>query len=186
MVDYLDVAHGRAYEPAGRTDLVRVIEGDTRALIEFAPRVDFGRVPSRLEAQGDVLRVLGAGDSVQLVAPGVSWTIVEDGPHQRATATVELKAGEPIVCEMQVGVDGSTPWNATEIERRRGTMEYWSCVGIDAAVASHRASDGLPQRVDLEGALLSAHGRDPRGRDHEPPRGDPRLAQLGLPVLLGA
>ena len=53
----------------GRTDLVRVIEGDTRALIEFSPRVDFGRVPTRLEVQDDGLRVLGAGDSVQLVAP---------------------------------------------------------------------------------------------------------------------
>ena len=126
VTDYLDVAHGRAYEPAGRTDLVRVIEGDTRVLIEFSPRVDFGRVPTRLEVQDDGLRVLGAGDSVQLVAPGVSWTVLEDGPHQRAVALVELRAGEPLVCEMRVGVEGAVPWHADEPERRRATMEYWS------------------------------------------------------------
>ena len=186
VVDYLDVAHGRAYEPAGRTDLVRVIEGDTRALIEFAPRVDFGRVPSRLEAQGDVLRVLGAGDSVQLVAPGVSWTIEEDGPHQRATATVELKAGEPIVCEMQVGVDGSTPWRATEIERRRGTMEYWS------AWASTLRLPPIARRMVCRSALtLKALCYQPTGAIlaaattslPEEIRGAP---QLGLPLLLGA
>ena len=126
VTDYLDVAHGRAYEPAGRTDLVRVIEGDTRVLIEFSPRVDFGRVPTRLEVQDDGLRVLGAGDSVQLVAPGVPWTVLEDGPHQRAVALVELRAGEPLVCEMRVGVEGAVPWRADEPERRRATMEYWS------------------------------------------------------------
>ena len=54
-------------------------------MIEFAPRVDYGRVPTRLEAADEnLLRVRGAGDSVQLLAPGVQWEIVEDGPHERA------------------------------------------------------------------------------------------------------
>ena len=28
VTDYLDVAHGRVFEPPGRSDLIRVIEGD--------------------------------------------------------------------------------------------------------------------------------------------------------------
>ena len=83
VTDYLDVAHGRVFEPPGRSDLIRVIEGDVRVVIEFSPRVDFGRVPTRLEvADENLLRVRGAGDSVQLLAPGVEWEILEDGPHE--------------------------------------------------------------------------------------------------------
>jgi GH15 family glucan-1,4-alpha-glucosidase len=76
--------------------------------------------------QHDVLRVLGAGENVQLVAPGVAWTIIDDGPHQRAVAFVDLKPEQPLVCEMQAGADASAAWRATEIERRRSTIEYWS------------------------------------------------------------
>ena len=139
VVDYLDVAHGRAYEPAGRTDLVRVIEGDTRALIEFAPRVDFGRVPSRLEAQGDVLRVLGAGDSVQLVAPGVSWTIEEDGPHQRATrdGRAQGRRADRVRDASRCGRQHSVARDRDRTPARdHGVLER---VGVHAAVAAHRA-----------------------------------------------
>ncbi len=127
VTDYLDVAHGRVFEPPGRTDLIRVIEGDVRVVIEFSPRVDYGRVPTRLEvADENLLRVRGAGDSVQLLAPGVEWEILEDGQHERAVARFDLKPDEPLVLEMQVGVDGAPPWHAPEIDRRRSTLEYWS------------------------------------------------------------
>ena len=122
------------------------------------PRVDFGRVPTRLEVQDDGLRVLGAGDSVQLVAPGVSWTVLEDGPHQRAVAPVDLRAGEPLVCEMQVGVEGAVPWRADEPERRRATMEYWS--GWASTLRLPRSRRGWSsQRADPQSPLLPADGR---------------------------
>ena len=163
----------------------RVIEGDTRVLIEFSPRVDFGRVPTRLEVQDDGLRVLGAGDSVQLVAPGVSWTVLEDGPHQRAVALVELPAGEPLVCEMRVGVEGAVPWRADEPERRRATMEYWSGWASTLRLPLVAPRMVLRSTLTLKALCYQPTGRDPRGCHHEPAGGDPRVSELGLPVLLG-
>jgi len=45
VTDYLDVSEGRANEPPGRTDLIRVLEGKSRARLEFAPRLDYGYAP---------------------------------------------------------------------------------------------------------------------------------------------
>src|SRR5690606_38354823 len=48
VTDYPDCSDGRHFRRAGRTDLVRRIEGSGRAVIEFAPRLDFGRAATAL------------------------------------------------------------------------------------------------------------------------------------------
>ena len=74
VTDYLDCSDGRPTRNAGRTDLVRVLEGSGRAALEFAPRLDFGRVPTRLDVRDGGLAVLGADDPIVLRSPGVEWT----------------------------------------------------------------------------------------------------------------
>ena len=132
-----------------------------------------------------MLRVLGAGESVQLVAPGVSWTIHEDGPHQRAIAIVDLSPNVPLVCEMQVGVDGTSPWHAAEPDRRRATMEYWS--GWASAL---RLPSVAPRMVSRSALTLKALCYQPSGAilaaaTTSLPE-EIRARELGLPVLLGA
>ncbi|MEK7755899.1 MAG: trehalose-phosphatase, partial [Planctomycetota bacterium] len=70
VTDYLDCSNGRPYQRAGRSDLIRVIEGTGRIEIEFAPRPDFGREPTRLRRLDEGLQVEGSLDPIVLRAPG--------------------------------------------------------------------------------------------------------------------
>ena len=75
VTDYLD-HHTQAH----RTDLVRVISGSTRAVVEFAPRPEFGQVPVRLQPTDDGLIVVGTSDPMVLRSPGTVWEIIPDSP----------------------------------------------------------------------------------------------------------
>src|SRR3954449_2273421 len=66
VCDYLDRG-----EPYGRVRLVRVLEGTSEAIVEFAPRPDFGRMQIALRVHPDGVVVLGAADPVSLYAPGL-------------------------------------------------------------------------------------------------------------------
>jgi len=87
LSDFLDSSSGRTRRLAGRSDLLRVLEGSGRATIEFAPRLDFGRVPTQLEVRDDGVVVQGTADLMVLRSPGVTWTINQDGQHQTAVGT---------------------------------------------------------------------------------------------------
>src|SRR5690606_20376799 len=95
VTDYLEPESAKH-----RTDLVRVISGDTEASITFAPRPEFGGVPVRLVAEQEGLRVLGTSEPFVLRAPGVTWEITSDGLHDTAKATVRPTPDEPIVLEL--------------------------------------------------------------------------------------
>ena len=131
VTDYLDCSGGRPGRLAGRSDLVRVLEarGDggagARATIEFAPRLDFGRYPTRLGRRDDGLEVQGASDLMVLRAPGVEWTIIDDGPHQSAWAEVDLRDG-PVVLELRCGTANLKAEPSNETERRLATERFWS------------------------------------------------------------
>jgi GH15 family glucan-1,4-alpha-glucosidase len=73
--------------------LVREVEGRVPAVVEFAPRPDFGRAPVRLELVPDGLRV--AGTPIVLRSPGVDWQITG------GTATAVI--APPCVLELQFG-----------------------------------------------------------------------------------
>jgi len=125
VTDYLDCSDGRPDRMSGRTDLVRVVEGDGRARIEFAPRLDFGRFPTQLEVREGGLEVVNASDLVVLRSPGVDWNIENAGMHQTAWAEVDLAAG-PITLELRCGTASMRPDRADEPSRRRSTSTYWS------------------------------------------------------------
>ncbi|MEV0298139.1 trehalose-phosphatase [Nocardia sp. NPDC050710] len=127
VVDYLphDVA-------PSRTDLTRVITGDAKAVVTFAPRPEFGQVPVTLEREQTGLRVLGTNDPMVLRSPGVEWQIDTDGAHDVARAVVDPSRG-PIVLELRCGTHDLAPAMISEADRRREAESYWSswAAGLD-------------------------------------------------------
>lgn len=127
VTDYLDCAGGRAFQRAGRTDLVRVVEGDAKVRVVFAPRVDFGRTITRLSLRDGAIEVEATGDPVVLYAPGVAWRLVENGRHQVAEAEIDLaKVGGGVTLELRYGSANVRAHPRPEPERRADTQRFWS------------------------------------------------------------
>ncbi len=182
MIDYLDCSAGRPYQRAGRTDLIRVIEGKGRAKISFAPRINFGTLETRLRVAEKGLVVEGILDACVLYAPGVRWSIVKEGKHDTAVAEVEVK-GDPIVLELRYGTASFAPALTAESDRRAQTDRFWSVWASTLKLPEfHR--DLLAHGAGVAGPCLRPHRRHRRGRDDQPPRACRRRAQLGLPLLL--
>ena len=96
------------------TVLLRVLSGSVPVKLSFAPRAEFGQVPTQLEPVGDELRVFGSNVPMTLVAPGVTWRIVEDGNHHTAHATVDLAAaGGTVTLELRLGNSAGPPTGNT-------------------------------------------------------------------------
>ncbi len=112
-------------DEVGRNDLVRVVAGQTQAVVEFVPRPEFGQLPVRLEAEPGGLRVLGTSDPMVLRSPGVQWEISTDGWHCSARAIVE-PGGSEVVFELRCGSDDLSPSPITEPEQRRRASVWWS------------------------------------------------------------
>jgi trehalose 6-phosphate phosphatase len=121
VTDYLD----HHTEPH-RTDLVRVISGSAPAVVEFAPRPEFGQVAVRLLPAAEGLIVLGTSDPMVLRCPGVSWEIIADGPHQSARAVVEPEPDRPVVLELRCGSSDLAPHPMSEPQRRSRSAAHWS------------------------------------------------------------
>lgn len=126
VVDYLDTADGRTTQRAGRSDVVRLVTGTGMARIEFAPRLDFGRIPTNLVPREDGLAIEGSRDPIVLRAPGVEWRIEEEGPHHTAYADVALDLERPIVLELRLGSGSLRAHATTASDRRELTASYWS------------------------------------------------------------
>lgn len=123
--DYLDSSAGRAFQRAGRTDLIRVIEGQGRVRLRFAPRLDFGRVHTHLRILPGGIEIEGSPDPIVLYSGSVAWTIKDDGPHHTAEAEVEL-TGAPLVLELRYGSGSLRESIIPEPERRAHTKRFWS------------------------------------------------------------
>ena len=125
VTDYLDVSNGRSQRMAGRSDLIRVVEGTGPARVEFAPRLQFGRLATRLECRDHGVEVVGATDLIALRAPGVTWEIVDDGVHQTAVADLPM-GGDPVVLELRFGTASLKADQTAEPDRRTATARHWS------------------------------------------------------------
>ena len=125
VTDFLDTGGGRATQRAGRTDLVRILEGSGPVRLRFAPRLDFGRQSTRLEQKEGGLVVLDSLDPVLLYAPGVKWTMTREGIHDTAEALVELGA-EPVVLELRYGAGDLRPAGRSPATRRDQSARHWS------------------------------------------------------------
>jgi len=125
LTDYLDCSDGRVMQRAGRVDLVRVLQGAGTAVVEFAPRLNFGRTPTRLVVREEGLVVEGSLDPIVLRAPGVEWEVRDEGQHQTAVAKIDLSRG-PRVLEMRYGTAALDDLITPEHERRRNSGRFWS------------------------------------------------------------
>ena len=121
VTDYLD-----DHTDPHRTDLVRVISGSSPAVVEFAPRPEFGQVAVHLEAGADGLVLVGTSDPIVLRSPGTHWEIISDGPHEAARAVVEPRPDEPVVLELRYGTSDLSPHAMPESARRARTGARWS------------------------------------------------------------
>ena len=126
LTDFLDSSSGRTRRLAGRSDLLRVLNGTGKVEIEFAPRLDFGRVPTRLELRPDGIIVQGTADLIVLRSPDVEWEIVQDGPHHTAMGTVTLTEDNPITLELRSGTGTVRPDARSEVDRLNDTKHFWS------------------------------------------------------------
>ncbi len=125
VTDYLETSDGRTNRPAGRSNLIRSIEGSGTAIIEFAPRLDFGRVPTQLLVSDNGISVLGTADLMVLRAPGVSWEIVPDGVHQTARGTADLRE-RAVTLELRFGTNELGADARSEPDRRDDTTRFWT------------------------------------------------------------
>jgi trehalose-phosphatase len=117
VVDYLD-------SDDEATQLVRVLSGFRPAVVEFAPRLDYSRAATRLRIWDDGLEVAGTSDPIVLRAPGLTWELIDEGPHQTARATVDLAKG-PVVLELRCGTSSLHRHPVAEPERRRRIEDDW-------------------------------------------------------------
>jgi trehalose 6-phosphate phosphatase len=121
VTDYLDhhtVPH--------RTDLIRVISGSAPAVVEFAPRLEFGQVATRLQLVPGGLLVTGAADPMVLRSPGMVWEIVSDGEHESGRAVVQPSPGRPVALELRCGTDDVSAHPLLESQRRELSGTHWS------------------------------------------------------------
>jgi trehalose 6-phosphate phosphatase len=126
VVDYLDTDPITPQPTLSlRNDLVRVITGFRTAFVEFAPRLDYARSPTRMRIVDDGLEVVGAVDPIVLRSPGVIWELVDEGPHHTARAEVNLARG-PVVLELRCGVTHTTAEAPPIIDRRRVNDRSWN------------------------------------------------------------
>ncbi len=107
------------------TVLVRVLTGSVPVRLSFAPRPEFGQVPTQLEPVGDELRVFGSNDPMAMISPGVTWHIVQDGGHHTAHAIVDLaKAGGTVTLELRLGGNGRSKDHETAaVQARQAASE---------------------------------------------------------------
>ncbi len=173
VTDFLDCSAGRPTQRAGRTDLIRQVEGRGEVRITFAPRPDFGRSPTRIVLREGGLEIDDTIDPIVLRAPGVRWEIRDVCSHQTAVGTITLK-GEPLRMELRYGTGSLREQQAImPQERYRLTKAYWES-WADRLV--------LPRR---EGPLVRRSALALKGLCYGPTGGIAAAATTSLPEEIG-
>jgi trehalose 6-phosphate phosphatase len=174
VTDYLDASRGRAQQQAGRSDLIRVIEGSGLVEVEFAPRLNFGRSFTHLVRQERGLVVKGGMDLICLRSPEIAWSITNGEGHDTARATIDLDAvGGRVKLELRCGTANVRSDSMSEPERRSATMEYWQKWVNKLKIPKYHSEDVRRSAVTL------------RALCHRPTGAILAAATMGLPETIG-
>jgi len=173
VTDYLDAAGGRAFQRPGRTDLIRAVAGRGRVEVTFAPRLDFGRIATRLFATPGGIVAEGSIDPLVLYAPGINWEIVTEGQHQTARCAIELD-DKPVVFELRYGTANLGATALGESIRREQNVRFWQ-----GWVDSLQVPSTAPDMVRRSAVILKALTYGPTGAIAAAPT-------TSLPECLGA
>lgn len=126
VTDYLDISRGRSRRDAGRSDLIRVIEGTGKVKVVFAPRLNFGRSITRLVVKSEGLVIKGGSDLICLRSNGIQWDITEEAYSHTATAVIDLdKISGKAIFELRCGTANVKQDLTPEEVRREETLNYW-------------------------------------------------------------
>jgi trehalose 6-phosphate phosphatase len=125
VTDFLDCSSGKYGQRPGRSDLVRLIEGSGRAIVEFAPRLDYGRAETRMSLRDGGLSINETHDPIVLSSPGVQWELLEHGRHHVARAEIDLDKG-PCTLTLRFGTGTLRQTATTPHDQMKLTDRYWS------------------------------------------------------------
>ena len=119
VTDYLSHDVG-----AGRTDLIRVISGQAKAVVSFAPRPEFAQAPVHLRVRGRRAARVRDQRADGVACARREWEIVADGIHETARAVVDPSQG-PCVLELRCGTEDLSESPVDEDSRRERAESYW-------------------------------------------------------------
>jgi len=177
VTDYLDCSGGRNLHRAGRTDLLRVIEGAGRVRIEFAPRLDFGRIHTRLTLNDRGVVVEDTVDPIVLRAPGLPWRIEHEAHHETAVAEIDLSDHEGRVeLELRFGTGDLGPAVLSEARRRKQSDRFWS---------TWARSLDIPEEPSLRPDLIRRSALALRALCHGPTGAIAAAGTTSLPESIG-
>ncbi|GAA2530523.1 trehalose-phosphatase [Pilimelia columellifera] len=144
--------------------LHRSLTGSTSAVVQFAPRPEFGQVGIRLQASDEGLLVLGSSEPVALHAPGVDWTISHENGSDSASAVVDLVAhGGELTLELRFGAHSleahPTPVAQRQSEQEQPWLDWASSLKLPGVAREHVLRSALTLRGLAHtptGAILAA------------------------------
>ncbi len=175
-----------ANDPDHRQRIVRrvfAVRGRAHLRMAMAARPDYGRVTPDVEDVEAGVCISGGG-----LRLGLSATVGLESTDGVVTAELALEEGEgEAVFVLEVLDDDQELASADEVSGDRllqRTAAYWRDMDRQVHLPGPLARDGEPLRAHPEAAHARAVGGCHRLADHEPARGDRRLAELGLPLRL--
>jgi GH15 family glucan-1,4-alpha-glucosidase len=124
LTDFLDCSAERTLQRAGRSDLVRIVEGTGEVELVFAPRLDFGRTPTSMHPRDSGLEIEDTFDPIVLFSPGIEWQIVQEGSHDTARARLKLDE-QPLILELRYGTGTLRGRMGAAQERLVRTNRHW-------------------------------------------------------------
>ncbi len=153
------------------SELVRMIDGSTPAIVEFAPRPDFGRMPFDLRLHDHGVELIAGSDTLLLVGPECGWEI-DRGHRPIARATVDPSNG-PLTFRLRLNASAEIGPPIDHDERFRNHLAEWD----EWVTALH-----LPARRQ---ALLARSALTLRALCHEPTGAILAAATTSLPESIG-
>jgi len=112
-------------------ELVRQIKcdsGDAEVIVEFNPRLDYGRIEPKIESVGKLGWRFGLGAHVYTLRSDIDLDFKQSGESPHAIAKVRLKAGELITFSLNFSEEGPAvlpPLGDSATERLNLTIGWW-------------------------------------------------------------